>query len=106
LSTGDNPYTARAPVAPSAEETVRRNANAAVIMAGLGLFILGVTAPLAIYFGHAALRTMKRDKVGLQHRGAALVGVLFGCVLLLFLLIVEIPTIVRDYGEISAFRGQ
>jgi hypothetical protein len=80
---------------------VRRNANVAVVMAAIAFLAITLTAPLAVYYGHKALRSIKRDRVGLQHRGAALVGVVFGWFLVAVLLLADIPMTVKAALELS-----
>jgi hypothetical protein len=97
----DNPYVvAQSPIAPSSEEAVRRSANLAAIMAGVALLVISLAAPVAAYFGHKALAGIKRDGVGEQHRGAAMVGVVFGWIMVLVLVLVDIPQTVKDFQHL------
>jgi hypothetical protein len=98
-----NPYApgTAADAPPPPETWVRRAANLAVLSTVLAVFGASLFAPFAVYFGHKALSSMKRDRLGLQHRGAAMVGVVFGWVLTV-LLIVQLPELLREIRELLA----
>jgi hypothetical protein len=85
----DNPYTVSVDAGRGAasEEGIHKTANLAAIWAAVAVLVFTPAAPLAVFFGHRALSSIKRAGLGLQHRGAALVGVVLGWLMVpLFLL--------------------
>jgi hypothetical protein len=104
VSAPDNPYAVgtERPSGPS-EEAIRRQANAAALLAGGALLFGTLLAPLAVYFGHRSLSAMRRHRLGLQHRGAAMAGVVFGWLLVAFLLM-GLPALVHEAGRLFGER--
>lgn len=59
-------------------EQIRKQASWAASLGVAGFLCMPLVAPLAVYLGHASLRTIRRSDAGLEHRGAAQAGVILG----------------------------
>ncbi len=74
-----NPYSPAAEESVPLAEQIRQLATRAAVLGFLGVLGLAFLAPLAVYFGYVCLRRIRQSGVGLEHRGAAHVGVILGC---------------------------
>lgn len=59
-------------------EQIRKQANWAASLGVAGFLCMPVVAPFAVYLGHRSLGAIRRSEAGLEHRGAARVGVILG----------------------------
>ncbi|HEY6726849.1 MAG TPA: DUF4190 domain-containing protein [Polyangiaceae bacterium] len=73
-----NPYLPAIAESESLVEQIRARSTWAAVLGALGLLVLGIVAPFAVYLGHQSLSRMRRTETGLEHRGAALTGTILG----------------------------
>jgi len=73
-----NPYSPAAQQVEPLAEQIRRQSTWAAALGVAGLLCTSLLAPVAVYLGHRCLGRIRAQKVGLEHRGAALVGTTLG----------------------------
>lgn len=59
-------------------EQIHKQATWAAMLGVAGFFCMPLLAPFAVYRGHTCLRAIRLSETGLEHRGAAQVGVTLG----------------------------
>jgi len=83
-----NPYSPGASQTEPLAEQIRRQSTWAAALGVAGLLCTSLLAPVAVYLGHKCLERIRRQGVGDEHRGAALVGATLGWIGNVYLVLV------------------
>ena len=93
-----NPYSPATQQTEPLAEQIRRQSTWAAALGVAGLLIALLFAPFAVYLGHKCLGRIRAQGVGLEHRGAALVGATLGWLGSAYFVIVVLVEVVDFVG--------